>query len=602
MFQSILNTLGVTGMPSGFNYKLNDPVLGHWRDFEIYSGEDLKSNKPVSIFKFSKKQRSLEQAKHFIAKLRTLRHPGILRYLDSAESSDHLYLATEPAFPFVTGTKDDFSKDFSLYALYCLFEALNFLQSDCNLSHNTLSMDCLFFTKPYFLPKLSGFTETTASKITSSDDRGIQEISRSLLSSVPDEWLLALKRGEGVSGILRTSIFFNNPTVKCLLLLRTIHLEKKSTEMLSKIPLSLIPGDIKKGPLLELLTNLIDINLELAAIATQHVMAIAKEIPWDTMEFKTVMFPVISKLVAISDRNVRFSLLKSLNSLNIINLIDKKDFEKILFLDLLSGFSDSHPAIREETVNAAASFYVKLKPATIGSKLLPHLIKIQQTDTEGVVRTAAITCLATIFKNTEFTLDNRNSILIEIAINGLKDSYSSARIKTISMLSECAHFLTDTEIAMGILPALCPHIMDLEIAYDTLELVKKLCGRFQIAKPEISRDSSLEKGSEPAKRTEDLEAFMKIGNTVSYQRRDSGIKAGPVQAAAVAPAATAAAPFPKKASSSTEAAAAAFTLDFKPVISKPSSFPPPTAAIDDDFWAELEKPNQPKKANLLGSE
>lgn len=60
------------------------------------------SNEDVSVFVFDIKTASetqLEVAKSAVKRLKTLRHPSVLIYLDSLESDKVLYLATEYVEP-----------------------------------------------------------------------------------------------------------------------------------------------------------------------------------------------------------------------------------------------------------------------------------------------------------------------------------------------------------------------------------------------------------------------------------------------------------------------------------------------------------------------
>lgn len=74
-------------------------------EFSSFTIKLQGTNEEVSVFVFDIKNGSetqLEIAKAAIKRLKTLRHPSILMYLDSLESDKVLYLATEYVEPLAS--------------------------------------------------------------------------------------------------------------------------------------------------------------------------------------------------------------------------------------------------------------------------------------------------------------------------------------------------------------------------------------------------------------------------------------------------------------------------------------------------------------------
>lgn len=106
----------------------------------------------VSVFVYDIRSGSdtkLELAKAAIKKLKTLRHPSVLQFLDSLETDKVLYVATEYVEPFGTyaATMQLEAAQKELYLAWGIFQitrALSFLNNDGNLRHNNVSCWSVF--------------------------------------------------------------------------------------------------------------------------------------------------------------------------------------------------------------------------------------------------------------------------------------------------------------------------------------------------------------------------------------------------------------------------------------------------------------------------
>jgi len=106
-------------------------------------------------------------AQNSLRRLKMLRHPYVLRYIDGGETDDMIMLATEHAVPLSlwleqhrqdtnsSGTLSGFSGNGNspsfeaqcMWGLYSLCSALAFLTSDCKCIHGGLTTDSVFVTK-----------------------------------------------------------------------------------------------------------------------------------------------------------------------------------------------------------------------------------------------------------------------------------------------------------------------------------------------------------------------------------------------------------------------------------------------------------------------
>lgn len=112
----------------------------------------------VSMFKFLKAHNAerLPLAQRNIQKLRTLRHPSVLAFIDSTETEDSIALVTEPCIPLIKWLDDkiiEISENSSevltrelFWGLRCIVKALNFLHNNGSLIHGNLGMHSIFVT------------------------------------------------------------------------------------------------------------------------------------------------------------------------------------------------------------------------------------------------------------------------------------------------------------------------------------------------------------------------------------------------------------------------------------------------------------------------
>lgn len=106
----------------------------------------------VSIFKLDKAstpRTRAEAGQHGFQKMKTMRHPYILQYLDGAEFEKELVMVTEPVKP----VKDWFlalsaggREDRVAWGLRCILSALDFLNSTHGLVHGYVTCDTVFVT------------------------------------------------------------------------------------------------------------------------------------------------------------------------------------------------------------------------------------------------------------------------------------------------------------------------------------------------------------------------------------------------------------------------------------------------------------------------
>ena len=125
----------------------------HWHVNEG-SKKDDKEEK-VTIFRFEKSQSNkLPIAKQCWSKLRTMKHPFIVSFINGAELEDAIVLATEPVIPLAIWLKQQSESDSDnnlfdeiIWGFRCIIDALHFLHGTCGLIHGYLSHNAIYVTK-----------------------------------------------------------------------------------------------------------------------------------------------------------------------------------------------------------------------------------------------------------------------------------------------------------------------------------------------------------------------------------------------------------------------------------------------------------------------
>ena len=80
----------------------------------------------------------------FLQHLRLLRHPNIIKYLDSEDTSSQIVLVTEPVVPVLRSLEGATAVDSVVMGLRGLAAGLDFLHQKARLSHNNLHVGCVY--------------------------------------------------------------------------------------------------------------------------------------------------------------------------------------------------------------------------------------------------------------------------------------------------------------------------------------------------------------------------------------------------------------------------------------------------------------------------
>ena len=123
----------------------------HW---QISSGVKKETSTDVTLFCYKKTSTyALIPAQKHWQRMRTIRHPYILTFLEGIDLPDSIVLATESCIPldlWLTEKKGDIDPSIEhelLWGFRCILEALDFLHTKASLSHGYLGLHAIYIAK-----------------------------------------------------------------------------------------------------------------------------------------------------------------------------------------------------------------------------------------------------------------------------------------------------------------------------------------------------------------------------------------------------------------------------------------------------------------------
>ena len=142
-----------------------------------------------------------------------------------------------------------------------------------------------------------------------------------------------------------------------------------------------------------------------------------------------------------------------------IDHLSQKLVNDKVFPQMVTGFTDVAPLVREQTVKAVLTIVTKLSDRTINGELLKHLAKTANDEQPGI-RTNTTICLGKIARN--LGTNTRQKVLVAAFARSLRDPFVHARNAALLALATTSDLFNDDDCAIKILPALCPSLIDKE--------------------------------------------------------------------------------------------------------------------------------------------
>ncbi|WKY04611.1 hypothetical protein Q1695_005542 [Nippostrongylus brasiliensis] len=418
-------------------------------------------------------------------KLRTMRHPDILTYLDSIEVDNTFYLVTEKCKPLSVYLEDMTlngpQKEFVVsWGLFRIMNALKFLH-EANLSHENVRRSIYVtaggdwklagfervtqFTSPrtdlnqlaiLLWEVFNGFKEgITKPEAPGRMPQQLHELYKKMATPAAAKLTVAelIKENRTRGG------FFKNKFVDTLLFLEEFQLketnEKQPFFVHLRENLDIFPDDIAKYKVLPKIIETYEYgdagpNILIPLFKLGRLLA--------EDEYQRRIVPCLVKLFGSPDRTTRVKLLERIDEF--APHLSSQVLNDKIFANLASGFLDTSPAVRESTVKAMVSLAEKLNFHNLNVELMKYLARLQGADEHGGIRTNTTICLGKIASFLDPS--KRQMVLLNAFTRGMKDPFPPSRMAAVLALSATQQFYTLMDIANRVLPALAPLTCDVE--------------------------------------------------------------------------------------------------------------------------------------------
>jgi SCY1-like protein 1 len=488
----------------------------------------------VSVFTFDKKTSTTDQhtlAKNTLQKIKTLRHPNIVKYIDSVDNPTHLHIITELVTPLLfepIRPSDHVRQLGASLGLHQLATTLSWLNNDAKLVHSNIHPGSLYTTdsgdwKLFGLDLCHKGTESIPDAILSGRNSGIlpvqyraPELTKNSSSTSPpsvihatDSWslgcliyhtfnsnfsspqqlaaagnipqaltaeykkLLATNPANRLNPKqLLDGAFFQNEIVSTVTFLENLAIhsaaEKDAFFIRFAEHVGEFPPAFCKYKILPQLTKSLDYGSGLTCFSAILRSVLRIGSTLTQEEYAVQVLPCMVKLFASNERSIRVHLLQNLGEY--APSLSAELINDQLFAHVLTGFGDAHATLRELTVKSLMHFAGKLNPTNM-DHALKWLAKLQ-TDPEPAIRTNTGYCLAKIAPH--LTPATAEKVLIPAFTKMMRDPFPPARIAGVTALTVTLEQHRPQDIARKILPCVTPALADdvPDVRIATMKLVE----------------------------------------------------------------------------------------------------------------------------------
>ncbi|KAI0107115.1 armadillo-type protein [Nemania sp. FL0031] len=506
-----------------FPYSFGDKVDIDASIWTLYNGTRRADGSNCSIFSFdaaaAANKSRLPLAKNALKKLRTMRHPGVIKVLDAVETDSYIYIATERVVPLRWHVKrKSLSPETIKWGLYSVARTVKFINDEGSSIHGCLRVasiyttesgewklggfellsnvkddEAIIYTYGSLVPDSNRFTPpelaqsgwdaikksphsavdsynfgTTIFEVFNGDFTGASQAGQT--KGIPPTMHAGYKRLVNPNPKARITVktfleqgrrsggFFDSPLIK--LTDGIDNLDVKSEEERASFLDDLdqltddFPEDFFKMKVLPELLKSVEFGGG-GPKAFGVVMKIATKLTNE--DFEARVQPVVIRLFGNPDRAIRVCLLDNLPLM--IDRLPQKVVNDKIFPNMVSGFTDLAPVVREQTLKSVLVVIHKLSDRVINGELLKYLAKTANDEQPGI-RTNTTICLGKIAKN--LGSSSRAKVLIAAFTRSLRDPFVHARNAALMALAATGEYFTEEDCAIRILPVVCPSLIDKE--------------------------------------------------------------------------------------------------------------------------------------------
>ncbi|OTA82486.1 hypothetical protein M434DRAFT_400956 [Hypoxylon sp. CO27-5] len=504
-----------------FPYTFGDKVDIDASIWTLYNGTRRSDGSNCSIFSFdvTANKARLPLAKNALKKLRTMRHPGVIRVLDTVETDTYIYIATERVVPLRWHVKrKSLSPETIKWGLYSIARTVKFINDEGSSIHGSLRVasiytsesgewklggfeilsnvkddEAVIYTYGSLVPDSARYTPpelarsgwdaikksphsavdaynfgTTIFEVFNGDFMGGDQAGQT--KGIPPSMHTGYKRLVNANPKARITVgafleqgrrsggFFDSSLIKLTEGIDNLGVksETEREEFLEDLDQLTddFPEDFFKMKILPELLKSVEFGGG-GPKAFGVVMKISTKLTNE--DFEARVQPVVIRLFGNPDRAIRVCLLDNLPLM--IDRLPQKVVNDKIFPQMVSGFTDLAPVVREQTLKSVLVIINKLSDRTINGELLKYLAKTANDEQPGI-RTNTTICLGKIAKN--LGASSRAKVLIAAFTRSLRDPFVHARNAALMALAATSEYFTEEECATRILPVICPSLIDKE--------------------------------------------------------------------------------------------------------------------------------------------
>ncbi|KAI1430540.1 ARM repeat-containing protein [Xylaria sp. CBS 124048] len=529
---AVASAMAAQGPP--FPYSFGDKVDIDASIWTLYNGTRRSDGSNCTIFSFdvAANKPRLPLAKNALKKLRTMRHPGVIKVLDTVETDSYIYIATERVVPLRWHVKrKSLSPETIKWGLCSIARTVKFINDEGSSIHGSLRVssiytsesgewklggfeilsnvkddDAIIYRYGSLVPDSSIFTPpelastgwdaikksphsavdsynfgTTIHEVFNGQFLGADQIGQT--KQIPPSMHAGYKRLTNANPKARITVgafleqgrrsggFFDSPLIKLTEGIDNLDVKSEDERAAFLDDLDQLtddfPEDFFKMKVLPELLKSVEFGGG-GPKAFAVVMKIATKLTNE--DFEARVQPVVVRLFGNPDRAIRVCLLDNLPLM--IDRLPQRVVNDKIFPNMVSGFTDLAPVVREQTLKSVLVVINKLSDRVINGELLKCLARTANDEQPGI-RTNTTICLGKIAKN--LGTSSRTRVLIAAFTRSLRDPFVHARNAALMALAATGDCFTEEECATRILPVICPSLVDKEKlvrdqAFKTMEI------------------------------------------------------------------------------------------------------------------------------------
>lgn len=522
----------------------------------LHRGKRKTNGEPVSVFVYEVAQGTEQQtqlAKAAFKRMKTLRHPNILAYVDGLETEKSLYLVTEQVKPLAVHLKAQAEKggagDLEVsWGLHQIVKALSFLVNDCHLLHNNLGVWAVFVDRAgewklgglehvapeqgdpsgvslptpktvypdmekYDPPEASnGGAEKWTGEVwrlgcliwevfngplpRTSSLRSLGKIPKSLVSHycelVGANARVRPNPARFLQNCRAAGGFLSNSFVESNLFLEEIQIKEPSEKQQFFQDLSDNLDSFPEDFCKHKVLPQLLTAFEFGnagAVVLTPLFKVGKFLSAEEYQMKII--PVIVKMFSSTDRAMRIRLLQQMEQF--IQFLNEAAVNSQIFPHVVHGFTDTNPAIREQTVKSMLLLAPKLNETNLNQELMRHFARLQSRDEQGPIRCNTTVCLGKIASY--LNAGTRQRVLVSAFSRATKDPFPASRSAGVLGFAATHNYYNLTEIAARILPTLCAITVDPDksVRDQAFKTIKSFLSKLETVSDDPTKLAEIEK-------------------------------------------------------------------------------------------------------------